>query len=177
MHRRHPLPKIWMMTDSRIGDLVASIGRLPKRSGIIFRHYELPRRERRAMFEIIRKLARRQQHTLILGDHPRTARTWGADGAHSRSLYKSHGLRTVAVHNAREVTMAKRVKADLIFVSPVFATRSHVGARTIGRVGLGQIAGSQRRQAVALGGMNAMRAKSLSALKLHGWAAIDAFRI
>ncbi len=73
--------------------------------------------------------------------------------------------------------MAKRIGADLIFVSPVFTTQSHPRAHMIGAVGLGRIAGKMRGRTIALGGMNAKRAKSLAALNLYGWAAIDAFRI
>jgi thiamine-phosphate pyrophosphorylase len=176
MHRCHPLPKIWLMTDPRISDLSGAIRRLPRGSGIIFRHYELPRGERRALFRAVKTLAA-GRHVLLLADRPHVARQWGADGAHSRSLHRSQGIRTVAVHSAREAALAKRIGADLIFVSPVFATRSHPDAQAIGAVGLGRIAGQMRGRTIALGGMTAKRAKSLSTLKLYGWAAIDAFRI
>lgn len=177
MRDRHPLPKIWLMTDSRVGDLNAAIAQLPKRSGIIFRHYELPLNVRRAVFRQVRRLATRHRHVLILADRPHVARQWGADGAHSRSRHRSHGIRTVAAHSAREAALAKRIGADLIFVSPVFETRSHPGARAIGAIRLGLIARNMRSRTIALGGMTAPRAKSLSALKIYGWAAIDAFRI
>jgi thiamine-phosphate pyrophosphorylase len=176
MRRRHPLPKIWLMTDPRIGDLRAAIRRLPSGSGIVFRHYELAQRGRQALFRVVKTLAA-GRHILLLADKPSVARQWGADGAHSRSPHQSRGIRTVAVHNAREAALAKRLGADLIFVSPVFASRSHPGTRVIGAVGLGQIAGNQRSRTIALGGVTAKRAKSLSALNLYGWAAIDAFRI
>jgi thiamine-phosphate pyrophosphorylase len=181
MRRRYPipknwpLPKIWLMTDPRIDDLDVTIARLPKQSGIIFRHYELPKGERRALFKRVKKLAKRQRHLLVLADRPIVAWQWGADGAHDRSPFRSRGIRTVAVHSAREAALATRIAADLIFVSPVFETRSHPRARGLGRVRLGLIAGKQRT--IALGGMTAIRAKSLSALKIYGWAAIDAFRI
>ena len=176
MRRRHPLPKIWLMTDPRIDDLASAIQRLPRGSGIIFRHYELPEGKRQKLFKVVKRMVT-GRHMLLLADKPAVARQWGADGAHSRSLHRSQGIRTVAVHNAREAAVAKRLGADLIFVSPVFATRSHPEASTLGVVGLGQIAANRRNRTIALGGMNAKRAKSLSALKLYGWAAIEAFRI
>ncbi len=114
---------------------------------------------------------------LLLADKPCVARQWGADGAHSRSLHRSQGIRTVAVHNAREAAAAKRLGADLIFVSPVFATQSHPGGHSIGAVGVGRIVGNMRGRTIALGGMTAKRAELLLSLKLYGWAAIDAFRI
>jgi thiamine-phosphate pyrophosphorylase len=175
MRRRYPIPKVWLMTDPRIDDLAVAIARLPRRSGIVFRHYELPGRDRRALFEQVRKLARRHHHVLLLADRPAIARAWGADGAHHRSLLRSQGMRSVAVHSAREADLARRIGADVIFVSPVFATRSHPGAKPLGRARLGLLVGNQRVRTVALGGMTARRAQSLCALRLHGWAAIDAW--
>lgn len=176
MRRRHPLPRLWLMTDERIADLDAAIAKLPRRSGIVFRHYSVPRRERKALFLHVKRLASRGHHVLLLADTPDLARSWGADGAHHRSARKSRGLRTVAVHNIAEWVVARRVKADLIFVSPIFPTASHVGSPTLGAIRLGLLAGEDRYRTIALGGMSAKRAKRLSALKLHGWAAIDAFR-
>lgn len=176
MRRRHPLPKIWLMTDPRIEDLDVAIGALPKGSGIIFRHYQLAATQRRRLFKQVQKLAKARRHVLLLADRPLIARQWGADGAHCRSAHRSQGLRTVAVHNLCEATLARQIKADLIFVSPVFATRSHPDARGIGSLGLARIVTKQRNRTIALGGMTAKRMKKLAALNLHGWAAIDAFR-
>ncbi|RYD48780.1 MAG: thiamine phosphate synthase, partial [Sphingomonadales bacterium] len=41
MRCRHPLiPKLWLMTDERMGDdLWDALKRLPRGSGVIFRHY------------------------------------------------------------------------------------------------------------------------------------------
>jgi thiamine-phosphate pyrophosphorylase len=175
MRRRHPLPTIWLMTDERIGDLEAAIAQLPRRSGIVFRHYTLPPSERRALFKRIETLARRYRHVLLLADTPQRARAWGADGAHDRSPRTSRGIRTSAVHNAAERIGANRAKADLIFVSPAFPTRSHPGAATLGPIRLGLVAGRSRSKTIALGGMTTKRAKRLRALKIYGWAAIDAF--
>jgi thiamine-phosphate pyrophosphorylase len=177
MRRRHPLPKIWLMTDPRMDDVLASIALLPKGSGIIFRHYEWAEGPRRTLFKQVKRLSRRGRHVLLLADTPLRAKQWGADGAHNRSLRVSQGFRAVAVHSVKEAALAEKIGADLIFVSPVFPTRSHPGSKTLGRVGLGQIAGKQRTKTIALGGMNAQRARSLTGLKIHGWAAIDAFRI
>jgi thiamine-phosphate pyrophosphorylase len=165
------------MTDPRIVDLRAAIRSLPRRSGIIFRHYHLPCPERRALFKQVAKLAKARGHKLLLADHPMIARQWGADGAHSRSGHRSCGIRTVAVHNRREAAAAKRIGADLILVSPVYATTSHPGAKAIGPRGIGMIAETQRRRTIALGGMTAKRAKLLGALNLYGWAAIDALSL
>jgi thiamine-phosphate pyrophosphorylase len=127
------------------------------------------------LFRQVAKLAKARGHKLLLADHPIVARQWGADGAHDGSAHQSQGIRTVAAHNGRQAARARQIGADLLFVSPVFATRSHPGLRGIGPLGLARIAANQRRRTIALGGMTAKRRKSLSALNIYGWAAIDAF--
>jgi thiamine-phosphate pyrophosphorylase len=174
MQRRHPLPCIWLMTDERIVDLDGAIMRLPRGSGIVFRHYSLEPEARRTLFNRVRALARRYRHVVLLADTPLRARAWGADGAHNRSALQSQGLRSAAVHDVREHGVAIRARADLIFVSPVFPTQSHPESRPLGRIRLALVAGKHRSRTIALGGMNTTRAKSLSSLKIHGWAAIDA---
>jgi thiamine-phosphate pyrophosphorylase len=173
MRHRQPLPKIWLMTDPRGGDVVAAVRRLPPRSGIIFRHYDAP--DRLALFRAVKSAARRKHHMVLLAGTPAQAKAWGAHGAHDRSVRASIGLRSVAVHSAREAALARRVKADLVFVSPVFATRSHPGAQPLGRIGFGRLA--RGHTAIALGGMNSTRFRSLAALKPYGWAGIDALSL
>lgn len=177
MRRRHPLPRVWLMTDPRLGDLEAVVSDLPKWAGIIFRHYELPRTERRALFNRVMRVAKAQRHIVLLADRPGIARQWGADGAHHRSAHRSHGIRTVAVHNPREAVLARRVKADLIFVSPVFATRSHPGQRATGVLGMARIARDQLNRTIALGGMTAKQMRRLRHIGIYGWAGIDGFSI
>jgi thiamine-phosphate pyrophosphorylase len=174
VHRRQPLPRLWLMTDERIADLDAAIATLPRGAGIIFRHYTLPPRARRRLFEAIRRTARARRLMLVLADRPAIARQWGADGAHERSARASPGIRTMAVHSVRERIVATRAGADLIFVSPVCRTRSHPAAKPIGRIGFLRIAGPLRHRAIMLGGMNAVRFRTMTSVRPYGWAAIDA---
>jgi len=164
---------MWLMTDERIVDLDQAIAALPRGAGIVFRHHATPARERRQLFDRVRKAARRSGHVLLLADTPALARAWHADGAHHRSRLASVGLRSVAMHDARELAVARRVGADLVFVSPVFATRTHPGAPSLGLVRTGLMIGRWRGRAIALGGMNATSWKSAKALSLYGWGAID----
>ena len=131
MRSRQPLPRLWLMTDERMGEkLWDALARLPRGSGVIFRHYET--RERRALFERVRRLARRRGLLLLLAGTPREAVGWRADGAHGRSPHLRASrplLRTAPAHDARELTQAR---AHAVFVSPIFATRSHPGARSLG---------------------------------------------
>ncbi len=167
MHRRHPSPRprLWLMTDERMGDgLLRTIAALPKGSGVIFRHYSLPQKARAAMFHQIRAIAKRRRLVLIRG---------GRRGQHGRE----RGCITAPVHSIPERIAAERAGAKLLFVSPVFETRTHPGARALGRVRFGLLIKGAKRPVIALGGMTHKRARSLNTFAIHGWAGIDAFGV
>lgn len=161
MLKRHrsPLPRLWLMTDERMGDgLLPAIAKLPRGSGIVFRHYSLASRKRRDLLSRVKSAARQGRHIVVV------------DGEqHGRHL----GAVTAPVHSIPERIAAERAGAKLLFVSPVFATRSHPGARPLGRVRFGLLIRGAKLPVIALGGMNARRARSLKAFGIYGWAAID----
>ena len=179
MRRRQPLPRTWFMTDDRRGpDPVAVARKLPKGAGIVFRHYGLSRAERRRLFRQLRSVATARGLVLMLAGDPALARAWGADGSHGLAKGKvsaTRMLRSVPVHDRKELVSARRYKADFVFVSPVFATRSHPGARSLGAVRFGQVAGIAAMPVIALGGMSTAKMRRMAALGAYGWAGIDAF--
>lgn len=165
MSRRQPLPRLWLMTDERQGEgLWAALERLPKGAGVVFRHYGLAPRERHELFRRVKKLARRRRLFLLAAGGLR------GDGAHGG---RARGLRSASAHNLRELKLAERSGADLIFLSPAFATCSHPGARTLGPVRFGLIARNARAPVIALGGMDSRKARRLP--HIYGWAGIDAW--
>lgn len=168
MDRRQPLSRLWLMTDERQGEkLWRALERLPRGAGIVFRHYSLPPGERRRTFERVMAVARRKGLLLLLAGG---ARGWKADGLHG-----SRRSTSASAHDLREIRAAERAGARLLFVSPVFATRSHPGIKPLGRVRFGLLVRQARLPVIALGGMTRRRALSLRPMGLHGWAAIDAW--
>ncbi|WP_106640384.1 thiamine phosphate synthase [Allosphingosinicella vermicomposti] len=180
MMRRQPLPRVWMMTDERQGDaLWAALDRLPRGAGVVFRHYALPLRERRRLFERMKKVARRRG-LLLVAAKPEGLRLHSAVGVHNhkRHVYSYVGQRpvmTAAVHNMRELRRAQFMGADLIFVSPIFPTRSHPDARSLGIEGFSRLARAARVPVIALGGMDGDRYRELRRHGAYGWAGIDAW--
>jgi thiamine-phosphate pyrophosphorylase len=172
MQRRQPLPRLWLMTDER-QSVWPALARLPRGSGIVFRHYRLPPAERRQLFEQVRREARRKRHWLLLAGPPALARCWGADGSHDSC--RRPGLFSAPAHSLRELRAAERAGAVLVFVSPVFATRSHPGGRTLGPSRFGLLARQSRVPVIALGGVNGRRGHGLAPLGAYGWAGIDAW--
>jgi thiamine-phosphate pyrophosphorylase len=115
---------------------------------------------------------------LVLAGPEADAVRWRADGFHARTgICRSSLPRTAGVHNRAELREAQRNQAEMLFVSPLFLTASHPGARALGRLAFNALA-KQRGAAlvIALGGMTRQRASTLKARLTHGWAAIDAFR-
>ncbi len=173
MHRRHPVlpvavPRLWLMTDERMGEgLWRAVRRLPRGGGIVFRHYATPSAERQRLFARLLRVARARGLVLVrAGD----VAMRGEMGAHKA---RGAGLVTWPVHDAREARVARRLGADVAFVSPVFATRSHPGTAVLGAARAGALARGLPMARIALGGMDAQRFRRLRGF--DGWAAIDAW--
>jgi thiamine-phosphate pyrophosphorylase len=177
MPRRQPykgfIPKIWLMTDPRLGDaLLAAVRKLPVGSGVIFRHYALPIDERRALFCQVRRICRQRGHRLLVAGEA----LHGGDGVHGRIAMRRAGLHSAPVHNAREIRQAQRLGADLMLLSPLYPTRSHPGASPLGLLRFAVLAKlAHPAKVIALGGMTRNRGRGIVPKLAYGWAAIDAF--
>lgn len=166
---------MWLISDAR-NDAVLdhALRRLPRGSGFIYRHYHLDGPQRWARFQHLRHLAQSRGHCVVLADSALTAREWGADGIYGapRALYprRCGMLQIATAHNLHEIALANRMGADAVMLSPVFATRSHPGARTLGPVRFRMMAAHSSVPVIALGGMDAHGAQWLNWPR---WAAID----
>lgn len=174
MRRRHPrIPAIWLMSDERSGDaLWTALERLPRGSGVVFRHYALAPAERRAVFARVARVAARRGLVLVRAGDPAGS---GEAGTHNGASAARPGIRTFAAHSRREAMTAIRRGADALFVSPVHPTRSHPSARTLGPTRLGLMIRGLGVPVIALGGIDARKARALRPLGIHGWAGIDAW--
>jgi thiamine-phosphate pyrophosphorylase len=175
MRAEQPLPAVWLLSDERNdARLEEALRRLPRRSGFIFRHYHLAPEERFDRFQALRRVAKARGHLVILADSALTAREWRADGCYGapRSLApKRAGLLALATaHDMAEIALAHRMGADAALLSPVFATRSHPGAATMGPLRFRFLAARATMPVIALGGMTAANARRLDWAR---WAAID----
>jgi thiamine-phosphate pyrophosphorylase len=170
MPPRHPVPTRWLMTDERVGDaLWEALERLPRGAGVVFRHHATPPAARRRLFARVRRVARRRGLVLVrAGGMPMR----GEQGVHGR---RGRGLVTWPTHDRREAVAAVRGGARVVFVSPLFATRSHPGARVPGPLRAAGVARDLPVVAIALGGMDAYRFRRVRALGFAGYAAIDAW--
>ena len=163
------------MSDERIDNrLDRVLEQSGNRLGFVFRHYHLPPQERFDRFRELAAIARRRGHLIILSDSALTAREWGADGIYGAplSLYPRRRdlIRIATAHDMTEIAQANRIGADAVMLSPLFPTRSHPGAKTLGPMRFRQIARHAAMPVIALGGMDADKARQLDWPR---WAAID----
>jgi thiamine-phosphate pyrophosphorylase len=175
-NRQPPLPALWLVTDARNdAALERALRRLPRGSGVIYRHYHLDGADRRARFRALTRIARARNHRVVLSGSAREARQWRADGAYGSPAGLANGPsvpRLATVHSLRELAAAHRARADAVLISPVFPTRSHPDARVLGPLRFRLLAARALVPVIALGGMDARRARRVGTGR---WAAIGCF--
>jgi thiamine-phosphate pyrophosphorylase len=144
-------PTQWLISDPRLGDLLAIARRLPRGTGILLRHHHLPAGERRRLLRQLRRMAPRRGLMVIDEAAGTTAR----------------------VHDSREIRQARLSGARHLFLSPLFRTRSHPDWPALPRMRAAALARLGRGQLLALGGVNAERFRRLRSLGFLGWGGID----
>ncbi len=158
------------MTDERLGDALGrALTRLPPGSGVVFRHYATPERERRTLLRRVVRIARARRLIVVVAGNS----TIATDGVHGRA--RTHGIRSWPAHSRVEALAGKHAGADALFVSPVHPTRSHDGAAGIGPARAIRIGRGLGIPMIALGGMTESRWRRIQRFGFHGWAAIDAW--
>jgi thiamine-phosphate pyrophosphorylase len=154
MKRRQPLPTQWLVADERAGEQMwAAVRKLPLGSGVLVLHRSLPKGERAALLSKLRRIARRRG--LVIADE--------VAGASAR------------VHDLAELRRASLRGAHLLFLSPMFATRSHPGWKALPRMKAAAMIRLAPMPVLALGGMNERRFRRVERLGFQGWAGIDAW--
>jgi len=170
-----PLPELWLLSDARNDKILEEVlDRLPRKSGFVFRHYHLNKKNRLKRFKELKRVCRQRDHMLILADNPDIARAWGARGVYgpAERLHRQKGnlLRIMTVHNLREVGLANIQHADAIMLSPVFFTNTHKNACPLKPNKFRFLAARSMIPVIALGGMNKKTARQLEWTR---WGAIE----
>ena len=182
----HKLPHLFALTDSNRGpNPIDLIDRLPKTAGLIFRHYDMPNRHHLAK-SVIRACQKRDILCFIAGDIKLSAHL-KADGVHlpehqlRRPNYglshfkQAGGLVTAATHSLAAGLLAQKQGVDGVFLSPVFPTKSHVGAPHIGLIRFARVARNLKIPVFALGGIDVLQKPLLKNAGAYGLGGISLF--
>lgn len=143
----------------------------------MFRHYGAA--DRAPLAAATRAIARRRGLVFLVAGTPRDVTRLKGDGRHAPEGTARRrwprGVRTASAHGVAGLVAARRAGADLVFLSPVFHTRSHLGAPSLGRLRFGMLARAAGIPVAALGGMTPARFAASRALGAVAWGGIDAF--
>lgn len=182
--RRDALPRRWFLTDARLGDTVwTTLAGLPRDVGVIVRVRDPKGKDRRLADQLIRACRKRGLTVLLAGPVDLALRLQ-ADGAHLPEAQARRGSNrrprkrfylTAAAHSRPALIRAARLGVDGAFLSPVFPTRSHPDAHTLGPLRFGLLKRDAAVPVLTLGGMDEVSAKRLAPLRPYGWGAIDAW--
>jgi thiamine-phosphate pyrophosphorylase len=152
------------MTDERMADaLWPALRRVPPGGGVVFRHLATPAPERLALFRRVRSVALARRLVLVVAGE---RLPWPARHGGPRPV-------TAPAHDRREAIAGVRSGARVLFVSPVFATRTHPGVTGLGVRRARAVVRGLPVAVVALGGMDAGRSRRVRGLGFVGWAGID----
>ena len=177
---RPDVPRLWLFTDRRLGDPATVVRRMASVRPAGLFGVVLRGEDRVAHGVLIAQLCRQARIGLVVADDVRLARALGA-GVHLPSgrrgvvRARPNRLLSASAHDGAELRRAVRAGAGLVFVSPVFATGSHPGARPLGSVRAARLARSAARGVCvqALGGIDGRNARRLSS-RFGGAGAISA---
>jgi thiamine-phosphate pyrophosphorylase len=175
-------PPLWIVTDAhRLPDPTSILRTLPPGSGVIIRHRDAVARLQLAARVL--PVCRARRITLLVSGDWRTAHQLRADGVHlpeKELAQMSAGLRlwrkaarailSCAAHNLVAVRQAR--ECDLVFLSPVFPTRSHPNRPALGRLRYARLAHASRVPVVAMGGLTAGNLRALNGTRTSGIAGI-----
>jgi thiamine-phosphate pyrophosphorylase len=178
------LPSLILMTDDeRLPDPLAAARALPRGSMVVVRTKDHTKLER--LSGALLRIARTRGLGVVVAGDPELASRLGADGFHLpetrvgevaywRARFPAL-LITASAHSLRTLLQAQSRPVDAVFLSPLFATRSHPGRASLVPVRANLIAGNARLPVYALGGIDARNAQLLNAFA--GIAAIGALAV
>ena len=160
-------PTAWLMTDARLGEMLSTIlGRMSAESGVVLRDL--------AIGEAVARICSERGLILAVSRNIAAATRLGAALVHNPATGTALPF-SRSVHDEAEARQAKANGAALVFVSPIYPTRSHPGAASLGAGEAERLATIAGVTAIALGGMNQAKFDALSSRNFHGWAGIDAW--
>ena len=186
---------LYFFTDrKKIGDLNQVLKNLPKETCIIFREYDLPSQEREELALKYIKIAREFGYNFFVGKDFNLAMKIKSDGVHfsdndlTKSLLKirysclKNKLNfSFVLHNPKNLFFLRKLRPDIVFLSPVFTTSSHKTKKPLGLFNYLKIAKIFNKKIAKnnffpLGGIDLQNLRRLNKINITGFGAIDFFK-
>ncbi len=164
----------------RCDNLGEIIKNLPKNSAVIFREYDLSEEKRQELALEIFEICKKFGHKFLVGKSLGLAKLVNADGVHFSDLdsCKISGdkkfIVSMACHSLKSVARAQNSAVDIIFLSPIFATKSHENAKILGLNILLKACKISSKPVFALGGVNENNIAKIVKCGAFGFGAIEA---
>ncbi|MFT6331892.1 MAG: thiamine-phosphate pyrophosphorylase [Lentimonas sp.] len=170
---------MFFFTNHAESDLFNVIAKLSKKTAIILREYHLADYKR---VNLVKKI-QAQGFKVLMSKSWKLAKISGADGVHFSDfdgrlgIPKNRGkmLISFSCHSLTSLKKAQKIKADLMFYSPVFATNSHPNQAAEGIFALRNFVRRSLIPAYALGGINEGNLKRLINSGIAGIGGISVF--
>ncbi len=162
---------------------------MPQNSAFIFREYDLNQQKRQELAEKIFAICQEKSCKFLIGKDLELARKIEADGVHFSDLDFVDGFDNASVvagfarkftislscHSLQSVQKAQNSGADVIFLSPIFATKSHANAKTLDLENLAEACKSSTKPIFALGGISEKNLASIAKCGARGFGGIEIF--
>jgi thiamine-phosphate pyrophosphorylase len=177
-----------LMTDQALTAPQAALSAFPRGGLVVVRAHQ--QAQQRHLITTLAQTARQRGVVLAVSDHWRllldVAQNGMAVGVHLPERVARRGpsvalrlwrrqrgvVLTVACHDRAALARAKALRADAAFLSPVYPTASHPGARCLGGLRAALMARRAGLPVLALGGVSARRTMALTAQGFSGFAAV-----
>lgn len=179
------LPRFILMTDDeRLPDPTSIVGLLPPNSAIIARSQDMARVK--VLINVLRPICSSHNIALLAAGDFKTVRSFDVDGIHLSETavletntemvsFPERWILTAAAHSVSAVQRANSLRADVVMISPVFATRSHPDTQVLGPSGYRHLAQHAPESACPLGGITRDTIKQLKGAPIAAIAGIDLF--
>jgi len=184
------LPKMFFFSDrNRIFNVPDVVKNLPDSCAVIIREYDLGFDERAKFCQEIILIAKNGGKNLkvLVGKDWNLAEKIGADGVHFSDLDRGFAnpknlpenrrnmILSYSCHSPKSINQAEKFNANLVFYSPIFASRSHLNQPPIGLDGLRSFIKKTTLPVYVLGGVNEKNIKLLRNINISGVGGISMF--
>jgi len=170
------------------------IKQLPNDCAVIVRQYDMEKQEREKFAKSIIKIARPLGIKILIGKDFYLAKKVKADGVHFSDFdilpfnflrekrYLKKFIFSFSCHSLKSFLKSQIFQPDVVFISPIFPTTSHINAKTLGIKNLAKItlktkSGTYCKTSICpLGGIDKDNIISIRKLKkISGFGAISLF--